>query len=48
MLIFHVSFHMQQKEIVNVTDPEYVSEEVVAAAQKQLENFNKSMEMNAG
>lgn len=33
---------------MNGADPEYVSEEVVAAAQKQLENMNKSMEMNAG
>lgn len=36
------------KEIVNGADPEYVSEEVMDAAQRQLENINKSMEMNAG
>ncbi|KAM7395120.1 hypothetical protein PAMA_006730 [Pampus argenteus] len=38
----------QLKEIVNRADSEHVSEEVMAAAQKQLENMNKSMEMNAG
>lgn len=37
-----------QKEAVSGAEPEYVSEEVAAAAQKQLESFNKSMEMNAG
>ncbi|XP_044025237.1 adenylate kinase 7-like [Siniperca chuatsi] len=38
----------QLKAIMNETDTEYVSEEVAAAAQKQLEHLNKSMEMNAG
>ncbi|XP_042358935.1 LOW QUALITY PROTEIN: adenylate kinase 7-like [Plectropomus leopardus] len=39
----------QLKEIVNESDPENVSEDVAAAAQKQkLEIFNKSMDMNAG
>ncbi|XP_070782037.1 adenylate kinase 7-like [Enoplosus armatus] len=38
----------QLKEIVNDADSEYVGEEVAAAAQKQLEHLNKSMEMNAG
>ncbi|XP_073348543.1 adenylate kinase 7-like [Pagrus major] len=37
-----------QLEIVDEAEPEYVSEEVTAAARKQLEDFNKSMEMNAG
>ncbi|KAL7388110.1 hypothetical protein ABVT39_007334 [Epinephelus coioides] len=36
------------KEIVNEADPESVSEDVMAAAKKQLESFNKSMEANAG
>ncbi|XP_041815008.1 adenylate kinase 7-like [Chelmon rostratus] len=36
------------KEMVNGADPEYVSEEEVAAAQKQLESINKSIEVNAG
>ncbi|XP_070843607.1 adenylate kinase 7-like [Chaetodon trifascialis] len=36
------------REIVNEADPEYVSEEEVAAARKQLENINKNMEVNAG
>lgn len=39
---------MLQKAIVNGGDPEYASEDVTAAAQTQLENINKSMEMNAG
>ncbi|KAM8832111.1 adenylate kinase 7-like isoform 4-T4 [Spinachia spinachia] len=34
------------KEIVNGSDPEMFSEEVVTAAQKQLEQINKSMEMD--
>ncbi|XP_037606367.1 adenylate kinase 7a isoform X2 [Sebastes umbrosus] len=34
------------KEKVNEADPEYFSEEVAAAAQKQLEHLNKSMEKN--
>ncbi|XP_039981276.1 adenylate kinase 7-like isoform X2 [Xiphias gladius] len=38
----------QLKEIVNGDDPEYVGEEVAAAAHTQLDNINKSMEMNAG
>ncbi|XP_031717540.1 adenylate kinase 7a [Anarrhichthys ocellatus] len=38
----------QLKEIVNEADPDIDSEEVVTAAQKQLEQFNNSMEMNAG
>ncbi|KAM8832110.1 adenylate kinase 7-like isoform 3-T3 [Spinachia spinachia] len=36
------------KEIVNGSDPEMFSEEVVTAAQKQLEQINKSMEMDQG
>ncbi|XP_063758335.1 adenylate kinase 7-like isoform X2 [Eleginops maclovinus] len=37
------------KEIVKGADSEYVGEDVAAAAaQKQLETFNKSMDMNAG
>ncbi|TKS76313.1 Adenylate kinase 7 [Collichthys lucidus] len=36
------------KEMVNDADPAYVSEEVAAAARKQLDNLNKNMEMNAG
>ncbi|XP_075940608.1 adenylate kinase 7a [Anarhichas minor] len=36
------------KEIVNEADPDIDSEEVATAAQKQLEQFNSSMEMNAG
>ncbi|XP_056261606.1 adenylate kinase 7-like isoform X1 [Seriola aureovittata] len=38
----------QLKEIVNEGDLEYVSEEVAAAAHTQLDNINKSMEMNTG
>ncbi|XP_040920554.1 adenylate kinase 7-like [Toxotes jaculatrix] len=38
----------QLKEMVNGEDPEYVSEEAAAAAQTQLHDINKSMEMNAG
>ncbi|XP_034383664.1 adenylate kinase 7-like [Cyclopterus lumpus] len=38
----------QLKEIVNEADPEIVSEEEVTAAEKQLEELNQSMEMNAG
>ncbi|XP_054474761.1 adenylate kinase 7-like [Anoplopoma fimbria] len=38
----------QLKEIVDGADPEIVSEEAVTAAQKQLETFNESMEMQAG
>ncbi|KAM9339221.1 adenylate kinase 7-like [Symphorus nematophorus] len=38
----------QLREIVNGAESEYASEEVVAAAQKQLGNFNESMEMNSG
>ncbi|KAM6906142.1 adenylate kinase 7-like [Lycodopsis pacificus] len=38
----------QLKEIVNEADPDIDSEEVATAAQKQLEQFNNSMEMNAG
>ncbi|KAI3364141.1 hypothetical protein L3Q82_010957 [Scortum barcoo] len=38
----------QLTETTSGADPEYVSEDVVAAAQKQLEKINKSMEMNAG
>ncbi|KAE8286716.1 Adenylate kinase 7 [Larimichthys crocea] len=38
----------QLKEIMNEADPAYVSEEVAVAAQKQLDNLNKNMEMNAG
>nr|XP_046228435.1 adenylate kinase 7-like [Scatophagus argus] len=38
----------QLREILNEGDQEYASEELVAAAQKQLETLNKSMEMNAG
>ncbi|XP_068564315.1 adenylate kinase 7-like [Cebidichthys violaceus] len=38
----------QLKEIVNGADPEIDSEEVATAAEKQLEQFNNSMEMNAG
>lgn len=33
---------------MNGAEAEYISEEVAAAAQKQLESFNKSMEMNTG
>lgn len=33
---------------MNGAEAEYISEEVAAAAQKQLESFNKSMEMNDG
>lgn len=40
-------FSMLQKEIVNGGDLEHVSEDV-AAAQAELDNFNKSMEMNKG
>ncbi len=47
-LLFMFLSHILQKETVSGADPEYVSEGVAAAAQKQLENFNKSMEMNAG
>lgn len=46
ILIVHVSCVMLQKEKVNEADPEYFSEEVAAAAQKQLEHLNKSMEKN--
>lgn len=45
MLIVHFFL---QKEIMNEADPAYVSEEVAVAAQKQLDNLNKNMEMNAG
>ncbi|KAF3850113.1 hypothetical protein F7725_019832 [Dissostichus mawsoni] len=39
----------QLKEIVDGVDPESVSEDVAAAAaQKQLDNYNNSMDMNAG
>ncbi|XP_035534137.1 adenylate kinase 7-like [Morone saxatilis] len=38
----------QLKELVSGADTEHVSEEVAAAALKQLENINKSMEMNEG
>uniref|UniRef100_A0A671WFZ9 Adenylate kinase 7a n=1 Tax=Sparus aurata TaxID=8175 RepID=A0A671WFZ9_SPAAU len=37
-----------QLEMVDEAEPEYASEEVAAAARKQLEDLNKSMEMNAG
>ncbi|XP_070705681.1 adenylate kinase 7-like [Pempheris klunzingeri] len=37
-----------QLETVSAADPDHVSEEAAAAAQKQLENFNNSMDMNAG
>ncbi|KAL6095707.1 ak7 [Pungitius sinensis] len=38
----------QLKEIVSRSDPEMFSEEEVTAAQKQLEQINKSMEMDEG
>ncbi|XP_034554964.1 adenylate kinase 7a [Notolabrus celidotus] len=38
----------QLKKIMNGADSEHESDEVTAAAQKQLEALNKSMEMNAG
>lgn len=44
----YFSVCIPQKEMVNGADPEYVSEEEVAAAQKQLESINKSIEVNAG
>ena len=34
--------------MVDEAEPEYASEEVAAAARKQLEDLTKSMEMNAG
>ncbi|XP_053192700.1 adenylate kinase 7-like [Scomber japonicus] len=36
----------QLNEIVNGADTEYVSEDVLASAQRQLENINRSMEVN--
>lgn len=39
---------MLQKEIVNGSDPDVFSEEVATAAQKQLEQINKSMEIDEG
>lgn len=39
---------MPQKAIVNGGEPEHASEDETAAAQTQLENIHKSMEMNAG
>lgn len=39
--------HVLQKEIVNGAEAEN-EYEAVAAAQTQLENINKSMEMNSG
>ncbi|KAM9840520.1 adenylate kinase 7-like isoform 1-T2 [Aulostomus maculatus] len=38
----------QLREIMNRTNPENDSEEEVEVVRKQLENMNKSMEMNAG
>lgn len=38
----------QLKEIVNGSDPDVFSEEVATAAQKQLEQINKSMEIDEG
>ncbi|XP_026196850.1 adenylate kinase 7-like [Anabas testudineus] len=38
----------QLKAIVNGGEPEHASEDETAAAQTQLENIHKSMEMNAG
>ncbi|XP_036941835.1 adenylate kinase 7-like isoform X1 [Acanthopagrus latus] len=38
----------QLKEMMDEAESDYVSEEVAAAAKKQLEDLNKSMEMNAG
>lgn len=43
-----VSVSILQKELVNAAHHDDVSEEEVAAAQKQLENINNSMEMSAG
>jgi len=37
-----------QKEKISGHDPEYVSVQAAAAAQTQLENINKSLEMNQG
>lgn len=48
MFICHASSLILQKEMVDEAEPEYASEEVAAAARKQLEDLNKSMEMNAG
>uniref|UniRef100_A0A3Q3L073 Adenylate kinase 7-like n=1 Tax=Mastacembelus armatus TaxID=205130 RepID=A0A3Q3L073_9TELE len=38
----------QLKEIVHCSDPEHVSQEVVAAAQTQLDKITRSQEMNSG
>ena len=48
MFICHASSHILQKEMMDEAESDYVSEEVAAAAKKQLEDLNKSMEMNAG
>lgn len=49
LFICHVSACLLQKRIVDGDDPEEdVSEELIAAAHTQLDDINKSMEMNAG
>lgn len=48
MLIFHLSFHILQKEIVNGAEAELTSKEIIDDAQKQLESLNKNLTMNTG